>query len=153
MKLMIDTSNYRETRPLLDLSEDETIPLEFPFGIPGFESIHAFRLLKLIDYRPFVLLEAVDDSRITLLLVNLQYLKSRAAIQISRVDLLSVGCRPTEAAEIYVILKIDQETGLFTANLRAPLVINENSGTGRQVILDDKSLPVAHPLILLANQE
>ncbi len=127
--------------------------IDFPFGIPGFETSRFYMLSRLKEHEYFNMLKAEDDSQIALLVMNAGYLKSKNCIMITPAILESVSASDQNALSIYVVLKIDQESGMFTANLRAPLIVNDSTNVGRQVILDNKSLPVAHPLIPLSNQE
>lgn len=50
------------------------------------------------------------------------------------------------ALKMYVVLTIGTSLADTTANLRAPLVVDAASGKAVQVILDDNSLPLRHPL-------
>ena len=41
---------------------------------------------------------------------------------------------------IFVILRIDENARNFVANTRAPIILNIQTGFGKQIILDDKNL-------------
>ena len=153
MRIIPDTSESVDQPIMTTFHHDEEQRIDFPFGLPGFESSRYFILSRLKDHELFNMLKSEDDARISLLIMNARYLKSQKCITISQSDLESVGAANQNELSIFVILKIDHESGLFTANLRAPLIVNSASNKGRQVILDDKNLSVTHPLIPLASQE
>jgi len=125
--------------------------IEFSHGIPGFESIRYFTLFNLKDHELFHILKSDDEAQIELLTINVRFLKSQSEITISKADMESIGATSQDELELFVILKIDHESGLFTANMRAPIIINLHRQLGRQVILEDKNLPITHPLIPISS--
>ena len=125
--------------------------IEFSHGIPGFESFRHFKLFNLKDHELFHILKSDDEAQIELLTINVRFLKSQSVITISKADMESIGATSQDELELFVILKIDHESGLFTANMRAPIIINLHRHLGRQVILDDKNLPITHPLIPISS--
>lgn len=50
------------------------------------------------------------------------------------------------AQQLYVLLTVGASLSDTTANLRAPLVVDRQTGRAIQVILDDPALPLHHPL-------
>ena len=50
------------------------------------------------------------------------------------------------AQQLFVLLTVGSSLADTTANLRAPLVVDRDTGRAIQVILDDPELPLRHPL-------
>jgi flagellar assembly factor FliW len=84
-----------------------------------------------------------------MLILDVRYLKICDQIKISFDELKRIGVYSDNIGEnikIYVILKIDEEKQILSANVKAPIVINTEKRLGGQIILDDKNLPVEYIL-------
>ena len=115
-------------------------------GLPGFENLTAFSLAELEGYAPFCALQSVEHPEISMLVIDAKLLAIWKDIDIPPRELQILDLETTGDSEQYVILKIDQGTQEFTANIKAPIVFNPASGAANQVILDNASLSVEHPL-------
>lgn len=60
-------------------------------------------------------------------------------------DVLATADDPA-AQQMYLMLTIGNSLADTTANLRAPLVVDKNTGRAIQVILDDDTFPLRQPL-------
>lgn len=61
--------------------------------------------------------------------------------------LTALGLRAAGEPGLYCLVTVpDGDIGAATANLRAPLVVNEASGRARQVVLADGGHPIRRPL-------
>lgn len=59
----------------------------------------------------------------------------------------ALGIEPTDAQlQLYVMLTIGESLADTTANLRAPIVVDQVTGRAVQIIVDDDSLPLREPL-------
>jgi len=116
-------------------------------GLPGFEHLHTFVLAELEGYAPFCAFQSVDQPEISMLVIDAKLLNIWKGIDLPPRELQILGLEKTGESEQYVILKVDQGTQEFTANIKAPIVFNPESGAANQVILDNASLSVEHPLI------
>jgi len=130
----------------MDNVQEQNI-VQFPFGLPGFEMLTKFLIVELDDYPPFYMLQSLEEQEVTMLILNLKLLKVGKDIQIPRKEYSKIHLQDMTDAEVYVILKINSETHQFTANIRAPLVINTRERTGFQVILENDQLSVEHSLV------
>ena len=120
--------------------------LTFPQGLPGFEQCQRFVLLSHETFGPLRCLYATDGTEATFLAVD-----PRDVVPDYQHTL-----RPEERAQI----KAEDDTPLVwlalltfdgsdnpTVNLRAPVVINPESMTGCQVIVEDDRYTVRHRLV------
>jgi len=120
--------------------------LELLNGLPGFENLHTFILAELEGYAPFCALKSVEQPEISMLVIDAKLLPVWHDIEIPARELQILNLEDSGTAEQFVILKVDQHSQEFTANIKAPIVINPQSGSANQVILDNASLSVEHPL-------
>ncbi len=116
-------------------------------GLPGFEDLHNFVLAELEGYAPFCAFQSVEQPDISMLVIDANLLRVWKDIDLPPRELQILGLEKTGDSEQYVILKVSQGTQEFTANIKAPIVFNPQSGAANQVILDNASLSVEHPLI------
>jgi len=115
-------------------------------GLPGFEDLHNFVLAELEGYAPFCAFQSVEQSSISMLVINARLLSVWTGIDIPPRELAILGLEESQTAEQFVILKIDHGSQEFTANIKAPIVFNPATGVANQVILDNANLSVEHSM-------
>ena len=118
----------------------ETLVLEFPSGIPGFESHRRFILIASADLSPLGCLKAVDSSDVSFLVIDPRLLLMNYDITLSDFERARIGAGPDEPLLWLAIVTITQKEA--TANLRAPVVINPATMIGCQVIRENDQYPV-----------
>ncbi|MCB1960142.1 MAG: flagellar assembly protein FliW [Rhodocyclaceae bacterium] len=124
----------------IDVDPDKII--EFPRGLPGFESCQRFTFVQEDGQSPSVLqMQSVDDPQVAFsvadpasLGVNYEFVLSDA-----EVSLLALGA-PSEATVVVIVRKNDAggspaDAGL-RANFMAPLVINVEARRGLQKVME-----------------
>jgi flagellar assembly factor FliW len=115
-------------------------------GLPGFENLHHFVLAELEGYAPFCAFQSMEQDNISMLVIDAKLLSVWQGVEIPPRELTILGLEQAGDSEQYVILKIDQSTQAFTANIKAPIVFNPVTGAANQVILDHAELSVEHPM-------
>jgi flagellar assembly factor FliW len=118
----------------------------FEQGIPGFEHIHQFVLSGLEQDLPIKLMQAVDDQEISLLIVNPFFFYPEYEWELSESAKQELQIQSEKDVEIWSILTIPSEPSEATINLMAPLVLNPNQKTGKQLILHDSTYSSRAPL-------
>ncbi len=123
--------------------------VEFRHGIPGFEYLTRFTITSLEDHPPFQLLRSVEEPDVAMLILELKHIKT-ATIHIPETELekLKIERRDDPRLKIYAILKFDRTSQWFTANEKAPVVVNEVERLGEQIILEDEELSFNRPVML-----
>jgi len=110
--------------------------ITFPRGIIGFEGVREFVLMPLGE-TPFRVLQAVDGSGLAFIVIE-----PRAFLD----DYEVAAANDLEEVAIYCIVTVPNDPAQMTANLRAPLVIDNAQRHGHQVILEE-SYPIRFPLL------
>lgn len=129
---------------------DEQDVLEFPLGLIGLGGMG----YALIDRNPgtgFLWLHAVDDPALALPVVDPLQFFSDFVLQIAAEDKELIGVEDLAAARVLVTVRATPDPLDITANLRAPLVIEE--GRGYQVINTNEQAPLQAPLFTLPAQQ
>jgi flagellar assembly factor FliW len=123
--------------------------IEFPFGLIGLGGLrHA-----LIDRNPgtgFRWLHAVDNPALALPVVSPYQFFSSFSLRIAAEDRERTGIQDAAAAQLYVTVRATPNPLDITANLRAPLLIQD--GRGYQVINTDEDATLQAPLFALPTQ-
>lgn len=138
--IKVHTTNFGE----LDIPEDKVI--EFREGIPGFPHIQKFAILEFENLRPFQYLQALGEPPIALLVVNPFLLHPAYRFDISSSDMEDIRTGRPEEVTVFAVATIPEDPARATVNLMAPILINETSRCGKQVILLDSQYSVRHPL-------
>lgn len=105
----------------------------FPEGVLGFEQLREFVLISEEDTLPFRWLISLDSPEIGFPLLSPWYLDT-AYDSGKDVNI--------ERQVIFVVITLEDEKGLMTANMKAPIILDVEKQTGAQVILPtDKYSP------------
>jgi flagellar assembly factor FliW len=118
----------------------ETLVVEFPSGIPGFESYRRFLLIASADLSPLGCLKAVDASDVSFLVIDPRLLSFNYDLTLGEFERARLGATADEPLLWLAIVTISAKEA--TANLRAPVVINPSKMIGCQVIREDDQYPV-----------
>ena len=134
-----------------DLEVDEDKIIFFKQGVPGFPQLHRFVRLDFDDLKPFQYLQALDEPRIALLVVNPFCVDSGYTFELSKSDMEEIQAADTNETSVYAVATIPDDPEQATVNLMAPIVVNENRRCAKQVILLDSGYSVKCPLFKRAD--
>ncbi len=109
--------------------------IRFADGIPGFEEYHDYVLVEAPEAAPFEWLQSTEEPALAFAVVDPQVICPGYAPRFGRGDLASIGLEAADHGLLRVILTLSDDPEQITANLQAPLVINQASGLGCQVLL------------------
>ena len=118
----------------------ETLVVEFPSGLPGFESCRQFVLIASADLSPLGCLKAVDGSDVSFLVIDPRLVSFNYDVTLSEFERARVGATANEPLLWLAIVTVTENAA--TANLRAPVVINPSTMIGCQVIRENDQYPV-----------
>jgi flagellar assembly factor FliW len=113
--------------------------VEFPAGIPGFETCRRFVLLAPAELAPLRCLQALDPPEASFLVVDPTLLDPKYDLTLREFERVRLGAG-AEPLLWLAIVTVDKDGA--SANLRAPVVINPHRMVGCQFIRDDHDYPV-----------
>lgn len=123
--------------------EDEHIIL-FKDGIFGFCNHHRFTIIH--ENSAFCWLQSIDDINVVLPMITTALIFSEYKPEV-RDDLISrIGELTDEELVVYTVVVIPSDIEEMTTNLKAPIVINNKTKKGIQVILEDDKHHIKHNL-------
>lgn len=129
------------------LTIDDSEIITFGSGLPAFETVTRFVVLRSADTEPFAWLQAVDRPELAFLLLNPWDFCASYDLDIGEEDCQELGLTGPDEALIYAILTITGNRPQMTANLLAPVVINRMTQKGKQVINNLKNYSIRHPVV------
>jgi flagellar assembly factor FliW len=127
-----------------------TINLEFPHGLPAFETEKRFRLTQSLERAPLLFLESETTPGLSFLLLPLAAIDPgyRLALSAEDRELIDAPPVPENGANLVCLAVITAGEDLApTANLLAPVVINLASGRAVQAVRSDRVYSHKHPLL------
>ena len=119
--------------------------LHFPDGLVGFVSLTRFLLLEHKPGSVFRWLQSVDDPGVAFLVADPFHYVADYAPVIADAALAMLGLTPDTVTLTYVTATIPHgRPDDMTVNLAGPIVINAETGTGRQLVLDHEAYTTQH---------
>ena len=134
------------------LVETETqIHVHFPAGLPGFPGIQDYVILDSELAVPWQWLQAITAPDVAFVIINPALFWPEYLVDIRRENVSELPAQETRQLDVFVILTAAPPAGItaerpITANLQAPIVINQDTHRGRQLILMRSPYPTRHPL-------
>ena len=130
-----------------------TIKLEFPHGLPAFETEKRFRLTQSLERAPLLFLESETTPGLSFLLLPLAAIDPGYRLSLSAEDReiinapIAHGKAGNDANLVCLAVLTAGEDSPPTANLLAPVVFNRASGRAVQAVRSDRVYSHKHPLL------
>jgi flagellar assembly factor FliW len=136
-----------ETAPPTDVWLKEA-DVSLPAGLMGFPEVKNLELIHNTEELPFRWLRSVEDRSIAFVVVQPDGLISEYELELSDEDVAEIGITgPGEALVLNIVTLRDGQPGEATLNLIGPIIVNRETGTGRQVVLrNHQEYSARHPL-------
>ena len=130
---MVPESVETPCRGVGGVAVDPKAVVNFPDGLPGFELCRSFVLITSPDMEPLQQLRSVDGPQASFVGVDPKRILPTYRCELSEFDRERLGAHDDSVLLRLSIIGIEAD-GTTTANLRAPIVINPETMTGRQVM-------------------
>jgi flagellar assembly factor FliW len=119
--------------------------IEFPNGLPGFESEREFVLIERPESRPFLFLQSVDSPALCFVTVPISLIVPDYKLGLATGDTLLLQSAGSVGLDVLAIV-CAMEDQPATVNLLGPVVINRSARRGLQTIRDDDRYLARHPI-------
>ncbi len=123
-----------------------TINLEFPHGLPAFETHKRFRLTESHGREPLLLLESEANPGLSFLLLPVALIDPKYQLALSAEDREALGDCPPSCLHCLAVVTAAEDLPP-TANLLAPIVVNTNSRRAVQAVRWDRTYSHKYPLL------
>lgn len=125
-----------------ELQVNEQDILNFSEGLLGFDSLKKYFVVDPGDSTLILWLQSTEDSSIAFPIIEPKIFKPDYIAKLLPADMNSVGLEALSDAKIYSILTIPANITEMSANLKAPIVINNQKKIAKQIVLQDSKLSV-----------
>lgn len=120
-----------------------------PEGLLGFPDDHRYAILhKEGDQPPFQWLQSLDTPELAFVVVDPRLFEPSYRLEFDEETVALFGSIVPEDIQPIVILNVPTTApGNITANMRAPVILHLTRRLGRQIILENESYLIMHPLV------
>lgn len=134
--MKVNTTRFGE----LQVNQEDVI--NFSEGLLGFESLKKFFVVDPGDSTLILWLQSIEDSKVAFPIIEPKIFKPDYVAKLLPADMNSVKLESLNEAKIYSILTIPSNITEMSANLKAPIVINNSKKVAKQIVLQDNKLSV-----------
>jgi flagellar assembly factor FliW len=130
------------TRQFGKIEFEENAVLHFPAGLPGFENRTRFLLVERPATAPLLFLQSLDSPKLCFVAAPVTMIDPDYSLAMTPEDeqLLTLSADPL------ILVLLASESGRWTANLLAPVVIDKNARRAVQAVRADACYSHRHPL-------
>lgn len=129
------------------LEYDEKDIIIFKKEILGFNNKEKFVLVELEDYKPFKLLQSLEDEEVGLILTSPFEFYDDYKVNLPEETLNRLNIDNEEEVLLLTTITLSSDPKKITTNLKAPIIINKKANLAEQIIIDDSKYNIKHPLI------
>ena len=140
--MKVTTTRFGE----LEVSKNDIIV--FPEGILGFDQLRKFFVVDPGDSTLILWFQSIDDAKIAFPIIEPKIFKPDYVAKLMRTDMENLELDSVSDSRIYSILTIPSDITKMSANLKAPIVINNKKKIAKQIVLQDSKLPVQFEMYL-----
>lgn len=131
-----------------ELEVDKKDVIEFSEGLLGFENLKKFFVVDPGDQTLILWLQSIDDAGTAFPIIEPKIFQPSYSVKLLPVELNSLQLENLSNASVYAILTIPQNVTEMSANLKAPIIINNKTKNARQIVLQDSKLEVRHKMYM-----
>ena len=129
-----------------ELEVDKKDILNLKEGLLGFDNLKKFFIVDPGDQTLILWLQSIEDEGTAFPIIEPKIFKPDYSVKLLPAELTSLNLESLADASIYTILTIPKDVTEMSANLKAPLVINNKTKAARQIVLQDSKLEVKWPM-------
>ena len=138
--MKVNTTRFGE----LQVNKEDIIT--FSEGVLGFEKLKQFFVVDPGDSTLILWLQSIENGEIAFPIIEPKIFKPDYVAKLLPADMNSVELESLSDAKIYSILTIPSQVTEMSANLKAPIVINNSKKVAKQIVLQDSKLSVKYEM-------
>ena len=129
-----------------ELEVNKSDIINFTDGLLGFENLKKYFVVDPGDNTLILWLQSAEDDKIAFPIIEPKIFSPDYIARLTPFELAALELESLNNAKIYSILTIPANVTEMSANLKAPIVINNNKKIAKQVVLQDSKLSVKHEM-------
>lgn len=118
----------------------------FEQGIPGFEQVHTFVFEDLGNDLPMRLMKAGDNQDVSLLVASPFLFYPEYEWELQEMTKQELNIQDQGEVEVWSVITVPKDLSNATINLLAPIILNNRTKQGKQLILHDHTYSSRAPL-------
>lgn len=134
--MKVSTTRFGE----LEVNKDDI--LTFNEGILGFETLKKFFIVDPGDQTLILWFQSAEDPSTAFPIIEPKIFSPDYVVKLMPSELNSLGLESVNEASVYTILTIPKDVTTMSANMKAPIIINNKSKLARQIVLQNSKLEV-----------
>lgn len=138
--MKINTTRFGE----LEVAKKDIIT--FKEGVLGFEHLKRFFIVDPGDQTLILWFQSIDDDKTAFPIIEPKIFNPDYSIKLLPAELQSLELEDVNGASVYTILTIPKTVTEMSANLKAPIIINNKTKNARQIVLQDSKLEVRYQM-------
>jgi flagellar assembly factor FliW len=115
-------------------------------GLLGFENLKKYCVVDTGDSTLILWLQSTENEKIAFPIIEPKIFKPDYIAKLLPADLNGLDLDSLNSARLYCILTIPSNVLEMSANLKAPIVINNTKKIAKQIVLQDSKLTVKHEM-------
>jgi flagellar assembly factor FliW len=119
----------------------------FPEGIVGFSGYKQYVICAEKTNEPFFWLQSVKSGGPSFIVVDPKEFNPGYTVSLTDQEKQILGVKGIDECKVFSIVFVPQDSDKISANLLAPLVINQKQKIGRQIILENTDYSVRHLIL------
>lgn len=136
-----------DSKPYGEIEVDTDKIITFSDGLLGFEDVHEYVVIGKEEERPFEWLQAVHDPGLAFVVISPRVVRPDYHLNLGHQDAQELDVDQAENLLVYCLVTIPEDNpDNMTVNLRGPVVINDQTFEGKQIINQDDRYTVRHSL-------
>ena len=135
-----------ETTRFGRIDMDDARMLYAPEGLPGFEGLTRYALVSEEESYPILWLQAADDPDVALPVLDIFNILPDYAIDVEAEELSPLHDIGDGSLLVLCVVVIPENISGMTANLASPVLVNTETGRMKQIIRDERDLPMRRPI-------
>ncbi len=130
-----------------EIEIDDSRVVHFKDGIPAFEDEHEFVILPYDEDSPYYFMQSLKSPELAFVLTVPFLFFPDYTIEIDDDTVKKLEIKNQEKVELYSLLTIPNGSVRYmTANLLAPIVINDDNMQAKQIVMDKSNYKTKHRL-------
>lgn len=114
----------------------------FKEGPLGFENLEKFFIVDPGDQTLILWMQSIENKSVAFPIIEPKIFRPDYSISLMSSEMAALELETLAEASIYTIITIPQVVTEMSANLKAPIVINNKTKRARQIVLQDNKLEV-----------
>jgi flagellar assembly factor FliW len=140
-----------ETKNFGTISFEPESELEFPCGLPGFDSRKRFVAVRFVESDPLVYLQSLEDPGLCFITTPVQTVDPGYRLKVRAEDLEQVGLpvarQPRVGEDVLALIVVSVRESGPTANLMAPVLVNLRNRKAVQAVSEEPGYSHQHVIL------